>query len=264
MTTRYKLSIFLCTTSLVTFSQTSLANDFVALDQALPANFIINNTEPVFDFDGDGCLPSAGISRQGRQNSGQSTSGNLGAQCRDNRFLESSNTFHRYACHTNGDGQFCGHFYALYFKKDQIFPYFGGGHRHDWEYAAIWTHDGVVTHGSASAHGDLITKSATELPFYNGHLKVVYHKDGLLTHAFRFAKSNEYAENAYNRFVTPVIVSWYEMQGDDVDNNTLREKLNRYNYGSATLPIKDSRFLINLNKFKPHTYPVFLTTDITR
>ena len=30
------------------------ANDFTALDQALPASYIINGTEPIFDFDGDG------------------------------------------------------------------------------------------------------------------------------------------------------------------------------------------------------------------
>ena len=42
------------------------ATDFAKLDQALPTNGIINNLEPVFDFDGDGCLPSAGISRTGQ------------------------------------------------------------------------------------------------------------------------------------------------------------------------------------------------------
>jgi hypothetical protein len=259
MTTKYSLAFFI---TAATHSSISLANDFAALDEALPPYYIINGTEPVFDFDGDGCLPSAGISRTGQQNSGLKTTGALGGSCRDSQFLATSNTVHRFACHENESGQFCAHFYALYFKKDQVFPYFGGGHRHDWEYAAVWTHDGIVTHGSYSAHGDLYTKNASELPFENGHLKIVYHKDGILTHAMRFAKTNEIAENGYNRFVTPNIISWYEMQGDGIDNQTLRDKLNQYDYGSATLPVKDSRFLNNINRFKPSNYPTFSDTDV--
>ncbi|CAM4310024.1 NPP1 family protein [Pseudoalteromonas byunsanensis] len=243
------------------FGNNAFANDFTALDTALPPSYIINGTEPVFDFDGDGCLPSAGISRTGQKNAGLKTSGTLGGDCRDSQFLRTSNTVHRYACHTNAQGQYCAHFYALYFKKDQVFNYFGGGHRHDWEYAAVWTHDGIVTHGSYSAHGDLYTKSASELPFENSHLKIVYHKDGLLTHALRFAKYQEIAENGYNRFVTPNIISWYEMQGDGINNQSLRAKLNEYDYGSATLPVKDSRFLYNINRFKPAHYPKFELVD---
>ncbi|KZN58875.1 NPP1 family protein [Pseudoalteromonas luteoviolacea] len=248
----------------LTFLSTSAAaNDFAALDKALPPSYVINGTEPVFDFDTDGCLPSAGISRTGVQNSGLKTSGSLGGSCRDNQFLNTSNTVHRYACKNVETGLYCAHFYAMYFKKDQVFPYFGAGHRHDWEYAAVWTKDGIVTHGSYSAHGDLYTKPASKLPFENGHLKIVYHKDGILTHAFRFAKSNEVAENNYNRFVTPNIISWYAMQGNGVSNQTLRAKLNQYDYGSATLPVKDSRFLYNLNRFKPANFPTFSNADVT-
>lgn len=249
---------------IVTYALSStnlMANDFAALDEALPASYVINGTEPIFDFDGDGCLPSAGISRAGQQNAGLKTSGSLGGNCRDTWFLNTSNTVHRYACKDTPSGQYCAHFYALYFKKDQVFSYFGGGHRHDWEYAAVWTKDGLVTHGSYSAHGDLFTKPLSELPMENGHLKVVYHKDGILTHALRFAKSNEVAETAYNRFVTPPIISWYEMQGDGIDNQGLRDRLNQYDYGSATLPVKDSRFLYNLNRFKPEGYPIFTEQD---
>ncbi|ALU42636.1 NPP1 family protein [Pseudoalteromonas rubra] len=260
MTTLNLRALTLITSSLL--SGGALANDFAALDQALPSGYAINGTEPVFDFDGDGCLPSAGISRSGQQNAGLKTSGSLGGNCRDNQFLNTSNTVHRHACKETEQGRFCGHFYAMYFKKDQVFPYFGGGHRHDWEYAAVWTKDGQVTHGSYSAHGDLYTKPANELPFENGHLKIVYHKDGILTHAFRFAKSNEVAENGYNRFVTPNIISWYTMSGDGIDNQGLRNKLNLYDYGSATLPVKDSRFLTNLNRFKPSGYPTYSTADV--
>lgn len=240
------------------------ANNFYALDEALPPANVINGTEPVFDFDGDGCLPSAGISRTGRMNSGLGLSGGLGTGCRSNYFLNTSNTLHRFACTETARGRFCGHFYALYFKKDQVFPFFGGGHRHDWEYAAVWTLDGNVTHGSYSAHGKLYTKPAHKLPFENGHLKIVYHKDGLLTHAFRFAKRHEIAENDYRYFVTPTIISWSQMVGDGMSNSQLRHLLNSYNYGSATLPIKDSRFLDNLNKYKPQSYPHFKQENVDR
>ncbi|RXF03897.1 NPP1 family protein [Pseudoalteromonas sp. PS5] len=260
MTTPYKPLLSLAI--VLAGVQIAQAHDFIALDEALPAPYIINGTEPVFDFDGDGCLPSAGISRTGEQNSGLKASGRITGDCRDNQFLNTSNTVHRYACKTTESGDYCGHFYALYFKKDQVFDYFGGGHRHDWEYAAVWTLDGLVTHGSYSAHGDLFTKPAQELPFENGHLKIVYHKDGILTHALRFAKHNEIAENGYHRFVTPPIISWYHMTGDNISNIDLRDKLNQYDYGSATLPVKDSRFLNNLNRFKPEGYPIYTQSDI--
>jgi len=256
--TRHLLSL----STLVALTHPALASDFQALNEALPPSYVINGTEPVFDFDGDGCLPSAGISRSGQQNAGLKTSGKITGDCRDNHFLNTSNTVHRYVCQDNATGYYCAHFYSLYFEKDQVFDYFGGGHRHDWEYAAVWTKNGLVTHGSYSAHGDLNTKPKNELPMENGHLKIVYHKDGILTHAMRFAKNNEYAENAYNRFVTPNIISWYRMTGDGISNSELRSKLNSYDYGSATLPVKDSRFLYNVNRFKPAEYPSFTEYDV--
>ena len=121
----------------------------------------------------------------------------------------------------------------------------------------------MVTHGSYSAHGDLFTKSASELPFENGHLKIVYHKDGITTHALRFAKSNEYAENPYGSFLTPTITSWYQLYGDGLNNQQMRNKLNSYNYGSATIPMKDSNFLSNVNNNLPSGYPTFSSSDVS-
>lgn len=220
------------------------------------ARAAINHTEPVFDFDGDGCLPSAGFDENGDMNSGLSPTGSITGGCRDDHFLDSATTLHRFACVREGSTEYCGHFYALYFQKDQITA-LGGGHRHDWEYAAVWTKDGVVTHGSASAHGDLDTKAASELEFEDTHLKIVYHKDGLLTHAFRFADPDEIAENPYHLFVTPPIVSWYELEVNGLTREQMRERLNSFDYGSATIPSKDSNFLENLNEFKPSSYPNF-------
>lgn len=238
------------------------ASDFAKLDEALPPNGIINQLEPVFDFDGDGCLPSAGISRTGQQNEGLKTSGKITGDCRSGNFLLTSNTLHRYVCKVASGNQYCAHFYALYFEKDQLFNYFGGGHRNDWEHAAVWTTNGTVTHGSYSAHGDLFTKPASELPFEGSHLKIVYHKDGITTHALRFAKSNEYAENPYGSFLTPTITSWYQLSGDGLTNQQMRNKLNSYDYGSATIPMKDSNFLSNVNNNLPSGYPAFSSNDV--
>lgn len=232
------------------------ADNFPKLDEAYPANVNISRLYPVFDFDTDGCLPSAGISRMGAQNGGLSPTGGITSGCRWSTFLDVSNTLHRYACVVSGGNTYCGHFFALYFLKDQISS-LGGGHRHDWEYAAVWTTNGVITHGGYSAHGDLINGAAANLPFENGHLKIVYHKDGVSTHALRFADPGETAENPYRAFVTPTIISWYTMTDDRADNAALRGNLNAYDYGSANVPMKDSNFLDNLNTYKPSGYPTF-------
>lgn len=237
------------------------ADNFAALNQSLPTTADITATYPLFDFDTDGCLPSAGISRTGAQNGGLNPSGSITGGCRSSVFLSTSNTLHRHACIKSGVDTYCGHFYALYFLKDQISA-LGGGHRHDWEYAAVWTKNGVVTHGGYSAHGDLYNADVSALPLQDGHLKIVYHKDGVGTHSMRFADSGEVAENPYGRFVAPTIISWYELKGDGVTNDQLRAKLNAYDYGSATIPLKDSNFLTNLNTYKPSSYPAFTATSV--
>src|SRR5262245_11938018 len=96
------------------------ANDFPRLDEALPLTIDISATYPVFDFDGDGCLPSAGVSRAGQQNGGLKPTGSITGGCRASHFLDLSNTLHRHACVTSGPDTYCGHFYALYFLKDQV------------------------------------------------------------------------------------------------------------------------------------------------
>lgn len=238
-------------------STVTFASDFEKLDEALLLEIDIQSIAPVFDFDGDSCLPATGLSRNGVMNGGQKPSGSLTGACRSTNFLDLSNTFHRYSCETSEGNQYCGHFYSLYFEKDQIFSGIESGHRHDWEYAAVWTINGTVTHGSYSAHGDLKTVVASDLEFENGHLKIVYHKDGVGTHALRFAKENESAENPYGEFVTPTIVSWNTIIGDNIPNGSIRALLDKFDYGSANLPVHDSRFLNEMNEFKPSNYPTF-------
>ena len=117
--------------------------------------------------------PTRRPARSGQQNGGLKPSGSITGGCRSTGFLDTSNTLHRHACIAGGGSTYCGHVYALYFLKDQISA-LGGGHRHDWEYAAIWTRDGVVTH------------------------------------ALRFAGAGEPPENPYGQFLAPLVTSWYE------------------------------------------------------
>ena len=239
----------------------AMANDFYRLDTALPTNVDIRANYPVFDFDTDGCLPSAGISRQGQQNGGLNPSGSITGGCRSSSFLDTSNTLHRHACIVSGGDVYCGHFYALYFLKDQVSA-LGGGHRHDWEHAAIWTKNGVVTHGGYSAHGKLYNQEIGTLDQQNGHMKIVYHKDGALTHCMRFANAGEVAENPYGQFVTPNIISWQTLWGDGLSNAQMRAKLDAFDYGSAIIPLRDDNFLGNLNTYKPSSYPTFTTSSL--
>lgn len=236
---------------------TAQAVDFPRFDEAIPRGGNTEKYAPVFDFDGDGCLPSAGFSLEGLKNPGlapdSATEG-----CRSDNFLNTSNTLHRYACITSGGSSYCGHFYSLYFVKDYC-KIFGVkcGHRHDWEYAAVWTKDGAMTHGSVSAHGDLETRTVSDLPFEGDHFKVVYH--ATTTHSFRFAKDNEAAENPYGSFVTPVLISWYELTGNDLSNKEMRDLINGFCYwcdeeGGGTIPMNDDKFLNNLNEFRPYEF----------
>jgi hypothetical protein len=237
------------------------ADNFAALDKALPRGGDTEKFSPVFDFDPDGCLPSAGFSRTGIKNSGLSVRDNTNVEggCYLPGFMGLSNTLHRYACTTSDGSDFCGHFYALYFLKDQCTDGINVfcGHRHDWEYVGVWTTDGVVTHVGASAHGDLPFRPVSQVHFEGTHPKIVYHREGATTHALRFAHASEPAENPEGMFVTPPLISWYELAGDGISNPAMRYLLNTYNYGAdpepsgGTIPMKDSKFLSNLNKSRP-------------
>ncbi len=260
MSVLYKL---VCLSFILTMVVPSKASDFLALDEALPSASDASSIAPVFDFDSDSCLPSAGISRDGEINGGLAITGSITGSCRSSDFLDTSNTLHRYACQESNGALYCGHMYALYFEKDQMTLVGIGGHRHDWEFAVIWTTDGVITHASVSAHGDVDTEAFADVPSENDHLKVVYHKDGVGTHVFRFAKTDEDAENPYGYFVTPTIASWYVLTGDNISNSTMRELMNEADYGNANLSVSDDHFLDNLTEAKPSSYPDFSESDVT-
>lgn len=216
----------------------------------------------VFDFDTNSCYPAPAVSRDGKMNGGLKPSGSITGECRNKEQLDNSNTYYRARCITKSGVTYCVHMYALYFQKDDAVPGADIGepleHRHDWEFALVWTKNGELTHASYSAHGNVHTKNKSELHFDGGGgntIKVVYHKDGGSTHAFRFAKENEQAENDLKRWLTPTLVEWPLMKSDREANWRLRFKFNDHNFGQANCPFNDKNFHNEIAKSPPDGYP---------
>jgi hypothetical protein len=214
----------------------------------------------IFDFDSDSCLSSPAISSTGVQNAGLKNSGPITGQCRESGQLDNSNTYYRKQCIEQDESSYCVHMYALYFLKDQVVAGADAfGHRNDWEFALVWVKNGVLTHASYSSHGNVTTTSKANLYFDAGaenNVKIVYHKDGGSTHAFRFAKKDEKAENPEKKWVTPTLVDWYEMKGDgNITNAALRQQLNTYDYGKANCSFNDKNFPKEIGKNPPSGYP---------
>ena len=214
----------------------------------------------VFDFDTDSCYPSPAVSRTGELNDGLRPTGRITGECRGKEQLDNSNTYYRKASIRKGDVEYAVHMYALYFRKDQWAPVtpVPAGHRHDWEFALVWTTNGKLTHASYSAHGKVTTERAGRLHFDEGKrdiVKIVYHKDDVRTHAFRFAKENEEAENHLRRWITPTLVDWHAMKSDSVSNEELRKKFNEHDFGEANCSFNDNNFPNEIAKNPPEGYP---------
>jgi hypothetical protein len=59
------------------------------------------------------------------------------------------------------------------------------GHRHDREHVVVWVENGTARYVSTSAHGRFVVTAAAAVRWDGTHPKVVYHKDGAGSHAFR-------------------------------------------------------------------------------
>lgn len=231
---------------LITFPGAAVAE---TVPPEIPADFAPKDVKwlPAFDYDGDGCYPSVAIGRNGTLNPGLNNSGALDGQCHDPSDLENSNVYAR-AKRNNG---WQAYLYDMYFQKDQAVPGLDAfGHRHDIEHVVVWVHDGSARYVSTSAHGEYNTHAASEAGWYEGtHAKVVYHKDGAGTHAFRLAGKDEQPENDWGTWHYPALVSWHNFPGDT------RAKLTGADFGSASLAIKNGAFQDNLDKAKPDGIP---------
>jgi hypothetical protein len=213
--------------------------------KALPGNAeaLEQTFQPAYDYDTDGCYPTPAIGPDGTLNGGLNPSGDPGGQCHDAPDLDNTNGYARSKCN-NG---WCAVMYGLYFEKDQASI---GGHRHDWEHVVVWVQNNQAQYVSTSAHGGFTTYSSDKIRWDGNHPKVVYHKDGLSTHAFRPANANdEPPENHYHTWQFPSLVGWNGYPAG------LRDKLSQADFGSAVFGLKDGNFAGHLQKAKPADIP---------
>ncbi|GAA2354274.1 NPP1 family protein [Saccharopolyspora halophila] len=203
--------------------------------------------QPAFDYDGDGCYPTPAIGSDGTLAPGLDLGGAVNGNCHDQSDLDNTNSYSRSKCN-NG---WCAYIYDLYFEKDQAVAGSGlGGHRHDIEHVIVWVEGDQARYVSTSAHGDYSTYPSDEVQWEGTHPKIIYHKDGIGTHAFRLAGAGEQAENHYGQYQYPALISW-----DNWPDQGLRDKLTAADFGSASLSIKDSAFNGNLESGKPEGIP---------
>ncbi|MFF5637234.1 NPP1 family protein [Streptomyces sp. NPDC012825] len=212
---------------------------------ALPGNAdaLEQTFQPAFDYDTDGCYPTAAIGPDGTLNGGLNPSGALNGQCRDASDLAATNGYSRAKCN-NG---WCAILYGLYFEKDQAVPGSSlGGHRHDWEHVVVWVRNDRAEYVSTSAHGDFDTYARDRIRWDGTHPKVVYHKDGIGTHCFRPANTHdEPPENHRGTWQFPTLVGWNGYPAG------IREKLVAADFGSAHFGLGDGSFADHLAKAEP-------------
>jgi hypothetical protein len=237
---------------------------------------------PLFDFDSDGCYPATPFNRHDglRQNPGLAATWRYEGGCRDAGWWRTANTLHRQLCQRSTDGWLrCAHMFELYFEKDQaVMGSFLGGHRHDIETVIVWTiqpaaaPSAYISHVSASAHGKFNTKPFASVQQHQGHPLIVYHKDNILTHAFRFASASDKANveflGNWGLFITPPILSYYRATATTApfsvvanaaaselrwqQNQQYRLALQQANFSAASFKTApDERFLAQLNTAMP-------------
>lgn len=218
-----------------------------------------------FDYLHDGCLPSAGVSFNGRPNPGIGLGGATNGHCAWKNQLEYSNTYYRAKCvvwSPPGEPRnrtYCAHMYAQYFVKDQTSGACRSppacGHTNDWEFGMVWTTDDTLTHASISVHGDVETKRVEDV-FHDGNTVYMVYRKKSSTHTMTFAQRNEKPVNPTCAWFTPPIVTWDLMHGSErADNSYLKGVLNTHDYGKAIVPFNDKTFVKNIRKGRPKSYP---------
>ncbi|KAK4040426.1 necrosis inducing protein-domain-containing protein [Parachaetomium inaequale] len=205
--------------------------------------------QPLVDFDTDSCYNVPAMDAQGTASSGLEPSSSVGP-CRPRSALDrgGSNVYVRGRCNRG----WCALVFAYYFQMDWAWgwPFSSYNHRHDWEHVVVWAKQGQVRSVSVSCHGDYEScvagddrlrfgSTPNEFPYPSPgpapaamHPKVVFHKDGVRTHCFRFAKdSDDYEgqENDRGVWIRSGLVGMLMMPTDWV------EKLRSHDWGSAHL-----------------------------
>ncbi|KAI6092667.1 secreted protein [Hypoxylon rubiginosum] len=221
---------------------------------ALPEKATANDKkfQPAMDFDTDGCYNTPAIGADGTINPGlDNDNTGLSSDCHDPSDLANNNVYSRARCN-NG---WCAYMYDYYFEKDVAvanFP-FDLGHRNDWEHIIVFVQGDEPKAVAASQHGDWQTKAAADVRWDGTHPKMVYNKDGLGTHDFRFANADDdNIENASGAWFYGALVSY-----NGFPTTALRDKLFAYDFGSATIAIKDPNFQSQLESARADLVPGF-------
>ncbi|KAI0382992.1 secreted protein [Hypomontagnella monticulosa] len=222
--------------------------------QALPEKATAGDKkwQPAMDFDTDGCYNTPAIGPNGDINPGlPNDSTGLSSDCHDLSDLQNNNVYSRARCN-NG---WCAYMYDYYFEKDVAIANFPWdlGHRNDWEHIIVFVQNDQAKAVAASQHGDWETKAAADVRWDGTHPKMVYHKDGLSTHNFRFANTDDdNIENATGQWFFGALISY-----NGFPTTALRDKLFAYDFGSASIAIKDPAFASQLEKARKDLVPGF-------
>jgi hypothetical protein len=206
--------------------------------------------QPALDFDTNGCYNVAVVGINAERAEGLPTRGIWPPQkdCREAWMLNKQNVYSRQRCN-NG---VCVHMYAYYFQKDTSGTSFidAGGHTHDWEHVAVWSSksDGSILAVSASAHGKYSVRAANQVRYDAlGKPMIVYHKDGIGTHAFRFAENGDsVAENHWGAWIRAPLIGYHGWP-----SAWLRDTMYTWDFGSASLALTNEHFPSEISRAKP-------------
>ncbi|KAG6042468.1 hypothetical protein E4U39_005896 [Claviceps sp. Clav50 group G5] len=208
--------------------------------------------QPVLDYSTHSCYNVPAIDAEGKVASGLRSSyqTNLSGGCRKKEHLDNQNVYVRSRCN-NG---WCAYMYEHYFEKDVGLEHvagIGSGHRHEWENAVVVVKDGegFPRLVAASVHDGYIRrmprKQVRRVRFQGAHVKLVYHKTGAGTHAFRFGKLlDENIKNDKHKWVRGALVDW-----NGFPSFELRDRMVRAFVNTGTEPkISDAHFAKYLDK----------------
>ncbi|RGP62534.1 hypothetical protein FLONG3_10183 [Fusarium longipes] len=201
--------------------------------------------QPLLDFDTDSCYNVPAIDPDGNISEGLEPTSDV-SECRQASTLDNSNVYVRGRCNRG----WCAFVYSYFFQMDWAagWPFGKWNHRYDWENVIVWAKQGEPQTVAVSCHGDydsrevmnvLMAESPAEYPLPDWswlpadkptHPKVVFHKDNVRTHCFRFAKgSDEPVENDKGVWIRGGLLGW-----SDYDPK-LRDKLTGFDFGGAHL-----------------------------
>ena len=155
-----------------------------------------------------------------------------------NQGCSSTNNPQVYARETKITSDIRAIMYAYFFPKDQgNYEVYDGpaGHRYDWEYVLVFVENDITVIGSAySFHGTIRVKSNPGFPVEG---KYAYNTGGIgddFTHSMDYTDdANYYGEN---------IVGWDNLPA------AAKDRLSTQDWGSAVMPMKDSKFNENITK----------------